>query len=85
MQLAEKKEIKAEEKEEQRRLDEMMEIERVKSLENQEIREKLDKEEQIRGAKILQMQIAERKQQNQLEIEKKDQETKVGWIIRSME
>lgn len=78
MQLAEKKEIKAEEKEEQRRLDEMMEIERVKSLENQEIREKLDKEEQIRGAKILQMQIAERKQQNQLEIEKKDQETKVG-------
>lgn len=54
-QLQEKKHMMLEEEEEQRRLDLMMEIERIKALENFEERERQRKVERMKGAKVLQV------------------------------
>lgn len=76
-QLIEKVEIKKEQLEEEKRLDEMMEVERRKALEEYEEREKASHLERLKGAQVLQQQITDREQWRLLDEEKKDQETKV--------
>lgn len=80
-QLIEKVEIKKEHLEEEKRLDEMMEVERRKALKEYEEREKASHFERLKGAQVLQLQITDNEQSKLLEEEKKDQETKV--IIHS--
>ena len=76
-QLIEKVDIKKEQLEEEKRLDEMMEVERLKALQEYEDREKAAHMERLVGAQVLQQQITEREQLRLLDEEKKDQETKV--------
>lgn len=76
-QLIEKVDIKKEQLEEEKRLDEMMEVERLKALQEYEEREKAAHMERLVGAQVLQQQITEREQLRLLDEEKKDQETKV--------
>lgn len=76
-QLIEKVEIKKEQLEEEKRLDEMMEVERRKALLEYEEREKVAHFERLKGAQVLQHQITDREQARLLDDEKKDQETKV--------
>lgn len=76
-QLIEKVEIKKEQLDEEKRLDEMMEVERRKALEEYEEREKASHLERLKGAQVLQQQITDREQWRLLDEEKKDQETKV--------
>lgn len=54
-QLREKKHMMLEEEEDQRRLDLMMEIERIKALENFEERERQRRDERMKGATVLQV------------------------------
>lgn len=75
-QLIEKVEIKKEQLEEEKRLDEMMEVERRKALVEYEEREKAAHFERLKGAQVLQHQITDREQARLLDDEKKDQETK---------
>lgn len=75
-QLIEKVEIKKEQLEEEKRLDEMMEVERRKALVEYEEREKAAHFERLKGAQVLQQQITDREQLRLLDDEKKDQETK---------
>lgn len=77
-QLIEKVDIKKEQLEEEKRLDEMMEVERLKALQEYEEREKAAHMERLVGAQVLQHQITEREQLRLLDEEKKDQETKVS-------
>lgn len=77
-QLVEKVEVKKEILDEETRLDEMMELERRKALQEYEEREKARQIERIRGAQIIQQQIAENEQKRLLDEQKKDQETQVG-------
>lgn len=76
-QLIEKVEIKKEQLEEEKRLDEMMEVERRKALQEYEEREKAAHFERLKGAQVLQLQITDNEQTRLLDDEKKDQETKV--------
>ena len=82
-QLIEKVEIKKELLQEDKRLDEMMEVERLKALQEYEEREKQKQQERLEGAKVLREQIKDNVQYRMLEEERKDQETAVsvsGWI-----
>ena len=79
-QLVEKVEIKKELLEEEKRLDEMMENDRLKALYEYESRENKKKEERLKGAEILKNQIQDNKMSNLLEQNKKDLETAVSWI-----
>lgn len=76
-QLIEKVEIKKEQLEEEKRLDEMMEVERLKALKEYEEREKVAHFERLKGAKVIQLQITDNEQSRLLDEERKDQETKV--------
>lgn len=76
-QLIEKVEIKKEQLDEEKRLDEMMEVERIKALKEYEEREKAMHFERLKGARVLQQQITDREQSRLLDDERKDQETKV--------
>ncbi|XP_020602402.1 cilia- and flagella-associated protein 45-like [Orbicella faveolata] len=75
-QLIEKVEIKKEQLEEEKRLDEMMEVERLKALKEYEEREKVAHFERLKGAKVIQLQITDNEQSRLLDEERKDQETK---------
>ena len=59
-QLEEKKHIKAEAQEEERRMDLAMEIERIKALDEYEAREAARREERLAGAAVLMKQIEDR-------------------------
>ena len=59
-QLEEKKHIKAEAQEEERRMDLMMEIERMKALDLYEARERQRQEDRMKGAAVLMKQIEDR-------------------------
>ena len=76
-QLIEKVEIKKEQLEEEKRLDEMMEVERLKALNEYEEREKAAHFDRLKGAKVIQLQITDNEQSRLLDEERKDQETKV--------
>ena len=80
-QLVEKVEVKKEILDEETRLDEMMELERRKALQEYEEREKARQIERIKGAQIIQQQIAENEQKRLLDEQKKDQETQVAYSI----
>jgi len=75
-QLIEKMEIKKEILEEDKRLDEMMESDRVRVLSEYEQRDTTKRFERLKGAQVLHQQIEENEQTRLLEQEKKDQETK---------
>ncbi|KAI8851627.1 tumor suppressor, Mitostatin-domain-containing protein [Chytridium lagenaria] len=75
-QVEEKKLIKREKKEEESRLDAMMELERVNELKKLEEREKKRIEELRKGAAKIRLQIEERREHALLEQERRDQETK---------
>lgn len=77
-QLIEKVEIKKELLHEDKRLDEMMEVERLKALIEYEEREKQKQQERLEGAKVLRDQIKDNEQYRMLEEERKDQETMVS-------
>ncbi len=62
-QIEEKKRMMLEAEEENRRQDLMMEIERIKALEQYEARERQRVEERRRGAKVLEEQIKEREKE----------------------
>ena len=68
--------IEKERKEEDFRLDAVMELERVNELKKIEEKEKLRVEELRKGAAIIREQIAERQEFALLEQERRDQETK---------
>ena len=71
--------MKKESLEEEKRLDEMMEIERLKALKEYEEREKLKHLERLKGAQVIQQQIKDNEQQRHLDEERKDQETVVSY------
>jgi len=75
-QIEEKKHIMEEEDEEARKLDLMMEIERIKALEAYEERETRRGEDRLRGAAILKKQIEERAQERRRQEELRDQDRK---------
>jgi len=75
-QLIEKTEIKKEIIEEDKRLDEMMENDRVCALKEYEDRDNSKRLERLMGAQVIHQQIEEKEQHSLLEQEKKDQETK---------
>ncbi|KAJ3213755.1 Cilia- and flagella-associated protein 45 [Dinochytrium kinnereticum] len=75
-QVEEKKLIKQEKKEEDSRLDAMMELERVNELKKLEEREKRRIEDRRKGAAKSREQIEERREASLLEQERRDQETK---------
>lgn len=75
-QLIEKADIKKEIEEEDKRLDEMMENDRVLALKEYEERDNTKRLQRLMGAQVLHKQIEEKEQHNLLEQEKKDQETK---------
>lgn len=75
-QIEEKKHIKEEAQEEERRLDLMMEVERMKALDAYEEREKKRAEDRKRGAAILMKQIEERAVERQRQEELRDQDRK---------
>eukprot|EP00794_Sanderia_malayensis_P011169 gene11169-12343_t len=74
-QLIEKVTVKKEVLEEEKRLDEMMETDRLLALKEYEERENAKKEERLRGAGVLKKQILENEQQRLLDQNKKDIET----------
>jgi len=73
-QIEEKKHIMEENEEEERRLDLMMEVERLKALEAYEEREKKRAQDRLRGAAILKKQIDERALERQRQEELRDQD-----------
>lgn len=75
-QLVEKMEIKKEILEEGKRLDEMMESDRLRALTEYEERDNAKRLERMKGAHVLHQQIEENEQTRLLEQERKDQETK---------
>lgn len=74
-QLVEKVDVKKEVLEEEKRLDEMMENDRLYALKEYEERENRKKYERLRGAGVLKTQIVENEQQRLLDQNKKDLET----------
>ncbi len=75
-QLEEAKELEKLKKEDDQRMDIMMEIERLKALKFHEEREKVRQETQRQGALVIVDQIKEREQQRMREQELKDKEQK---------
>merc|ERR1719380_506501 len=73
-QIQEKRYIQQEKEEEERQLDAMMEIERLKALKMYEEREKERLESQRSGAKVIIEQIKDRQAQRMREEEQRDQE-----------
>jgi len=73
-QVQEKRYVHAEKEEEERQLDAMMEIERLKALRMYEVREKERLESQRGGAKVIIEQIKDRQGQRMKEEEQRDQE-----------
>merc|ERR1719183_1786587 len=73
-QIQEKRSVQAEKEEEERQLDMMMEIERLKALQMYEEREKSRLEDQRRGATVIIEQIKDRQSQRMREEESRDQE-----------
>ena len=73
-QLEEKKHIKAEAQEEERRMDLMMEVERMKALDAYEEREKQRAVDRKKGAAVLMKQIEERAKERERQEELRDQD-----------
>lgn len=71
-QILERRQIQAEKEEEERQLDMMMEIERLKALQQQEEREKTRREDQRRGAAVIIDQIKERQTYRMRDEEQRD-------------
>merc|ERR1719401_2160515 len=69
-QIQEKRVVQAEKEEEERQLDAMMEIERLKALQMYEVREKERLESQRSGAKVIIEQIKDRQAQRMEEEER---------------
>lgn len=82
-QIQEKRMIQAEKEEEERSLDAMMEIERLKALKMYEEREKERLDDQRRGAKVIIEQIKDRQAQRMREEEARDQER--AFILKQIE
>merc|ERR1719272_1275393 len=82
-QVQEKRSIQAEKEEEQRQLDMMMEVERLKALQMYEEREKVRVEDQRRGAQVIIEQIKDRQAQRMREEETRDQER--AFILRQID
>ena len=82
-QLVEKVDVKKEVLEEEKRLDEMMENDRLYALKEYEERENRKKYERLRGAGVLKTQIVENEQQRLLDQNKKDLETSVCVFLLS--
>jgi hypothetical protein len=74
-QLDEKKEIYKQYEDEEKRLDTLMEAERLKKIQEYENREKERHIQQLSGAQVIHKQIEDREIQRMLDKEKKDQET----------
>jgi len=73
-QIQEKRSVQAEKEEEERHLDAMMEIERLKALKMYEVREQERLASQRSGAKVIIEQIKDRQAQRMKEEEQRDQE-----------
>merc|ERR1719198_877450 len=82
-QIQEKRQVQAEKEEEERTLDCMMEIERLKALQMYEEREKERLQDQRRGAKVIIEQIKDRQAQRMREEEQRDQER--AFILKQIE
>merc|ERR1719405_31556 len=82
-QIQEKRNIQAEKEEQERQLDMMMEIERLKALKMYEEREKQRVEDQRRGASVIIEQIKDRQAQRMREEEQRDQER--AFILRQID
>merc|ERR1712187_713553 len=82
-QIQEKRNVQAEKEEEERQLDAMMEIERLKALRMYEVREKERLDDQRRGAKVIIEQIKDRQAQRMREEEQRDQER--AFILKQIE
>jgi len=82
-QIQEKRSVQAEKEEEERCLDAMMEIERLKALKMYEEREKERLHDQRRGAKVIIEQIKDRQAQRMREEEQRDQER--AFILKQIE
>merc|ERR1740123_2674752 len=82
-QIQEKRNVQAEKEEEERQLDSMMEIERLKALRMYEEREKERVESQRSGAKVIIEQIKDRQSQRMREEEQRDQER--NFILKQIE
>merc|ERR1712113_1318495 len=82
-QIQEKRSVQAEKEEEERQLDMMMEIERLKALRMYEVREKERLESQRSGAKVIIEQIKDRQSQRMREEEQRDQER--AFILKQIE
>lgn len=83
VQLLEKEDIATSLKQEEARLDKMMEIERQKAMENYDRKEKEIQLQRYKGAEVLLKQIKGNEQQHLLDLEKKDQETQA--MLRYLE
>merc|ERR1719343_956656 len=82
-QVQEKRVVQSEKEEEERQLDMMMEIERLKALQMYEVREKERLESQRSGAKVIIEQIKDRQSQRMREEEQRDQER--AFILKQIE
>merc|ERR1719316_968200 len=82
-QIQEKRSVQAEKEEEERAVDTMMEIERLKGLKMYEEREKKRVEDQRRGASVIIDQIKDRQAQRMREEESRDQER--AFILKQIE
>lgn len=82
-QIQEKRSVQGEKEEEERCLDAMMEIERLKALKMYEEREKERLQDQRRGAKVIIEQIKDRQAQRMQQEEKRDQER--AFILKQIE
>merc|ERR1719440_1723760 len=82
-QIQEKRYVQQEKEEEERELDMMMEIERLKGLKMYEEREKARVEDQRRGAQVIIEQIKDRQAQRMREEEQRDQER--AFILRQID
>merc|ERR1719401_1828499 len=82
-QIQEKRVVQAEKEEEERQLDAMMELERLKARKMYEVREKERLEGQRCGAKVIIEQIKDRQAQRMKEEEQRDQER--AFVLRQIE
>merc|ERR1719155_333071 len=82
-QIQEKRYVQQEKEEEERELDMMMEIERLKGLKMYEEREKARVDDQRRGASVIIEQIKDRQSQRMREEEQRDQER--AFILRQID
>ena len=86
-QLREKEDISESKKEEEARLDLMMEVERLKAVENYDRKQKEMQLERYKGAEVILDQIKDREQHRLLDLEKKDQESQamLRYLLRLQE